>query len=243
MKEIYIDSLIIKVDDEDCDFLTDTYDITLNEHGYPMCKLKKKYKKMGFYSGILLHKLLVHPEKTGRSINVDHIDGDKLNNQKNNLRVCSHKENMRNRKPHETYANKETYSVYKGVTWHKRLNCWSVSIATDKSKWKHLGYFRDELSAAQCYNYHAKLFHGEYAKLNDLPVHTEDNWKENQIVKKKTSKYFGVSKVGNKWIVQIHHNKKNHNLGSFDNEIEAALVYNQKALELRGEKAKLNILN
>lgn len=46
----------------------------------------------------------------------------------------------------------------------------------------------------------------------------------------------------NKWISKFQINNKVYNLGYFDLEIEAAKIYNQKAKELLGDKAKLNIL-
>jgi hypothetical protein len=65
--------------------------------------------------------------------------------------------------------------------------------------------------------------------------------------KNKTSKYIGVSlsvpKRGRtKWLAQINTNSKGYNLGRFETEEEAAEVYNNKALELFGEFANLNII-
>ena len=60
--------------------------------------------------------------------------------------------------------------------------------------------------------------------------------------KNSLSEYKGVSwdKKINKWIAQIKYQNKNIGLGSFDNEIEAALTYNTKATELFKEYAYLN---
>lgn len=57
-----------------------------------------------------------------------------------------------------------------------------------------------------------------------------------------SSQYKGVSwcKRTGKWLAQITYNYKNHNLGYFDNESEAAKVYDTKALELFGEFAYTN---
>ena len=58
----------------------------------------------------------------------------------------------------------------------------------------------------------------------------------------KSSIYKGVSwsSKKNKWLAQIKKNRKNHNLGLYETEAEAAIVYNQKAIELFGEFALLN---
>ncbi len=56
---------------------------------------------------------------------IDHIDGDGLNNQKYNLRICSHSENVRNSKKRN---NKKQTSIYKGVTWDKTRNRYRARI-------------------------------------------------------------------------------------------------------------------
>jgi hypothetical protein len=61
---------------------------------------------------------------------------------------------------------------------------------------------------------------------------------------KKNSKYKGVHQTASgKWQAQIWFNNKNHGLGSFDTEKEAALAYNKKASEIQGEFAYQNIIN
>ncbi len=57
-----------------------------------------------------------------------------------------------------------------------------------------------------------------------------------------TSTYKGLyfNKPANKWLVRIHHNGVSHHIGYFENEIEGAKAYNEKAIELFGEYACLN---
>jgi hypothetical protein len=57
-----------------------------------------------------------------------------------------------------------------------------------------------------------------------------------------SSKYKGVSKKGDRWTSNIKKNGKNYYLGLFDNELKAALAYNEKALELHKNYAVLNII-
>jgi hypothetical protein len=91
---------------------------------------------------------------------VDHIDGNGLNNQKNNLRLCSSAQNARNRRP-----TSKPYSKYKGVSWHKRNKKWEVRIAKS-GKSTYLGTFEDELEAALAYDRKAEELFGEFAYLN-----------------------------------------------------------------------------
>lgn len=243
MKEIKINEGIILVDDEDYDFLIHLYDLSILKDGYVYCKLKEKFKNMqtGLFTGITLHKLLKLPDKTGRSVNVDHKDGNKLNNQKENLRICTHAENMRNRKANKTYAKKETQSSYKGIWWDRDMGMWRVQIKLDYSP-IHIGCFTNEIAAANAYNYHAKKLHGEYSRLNEVPFMEKEEWKKFKAGNKMSSKYLGVSysKHENKWLAQICHNYNREVIGRFDLEIDAAKAYNKRAIELRGNKAKLN---
>jgi flagellar basal body rod protein FlgF len=61
--------------------------------------------------------------------------------------------------------------------------------------------------------------------------------------KKASSKYFGVSIKGNKWASVITCNGEKYYLGIFENQIDAAKAYNEKATELYGENANLNIFD
>lgn len=67
--------------------------------------------------------------------------------------------------------------------------------------------------------------------------------KHGRIKRYKTSKYKGVSKNKyGRFHVIIRCNKKNIFSGSFNTEIEAAIAYNKRAIELLGKHAILNII-
>ncbi len=57
------------------------------------------------------------------------------------------------------------------------------------------------------------------------------------------SKFRGVCKRNKKWEAKIRHMENHYRIGLFATEEEAALAYNKKALELKGVKAKLNIIH
>lgn len=234
MRLVNIEERIIKIDDEDYDYITECYNLKKSGK-YILCTQKSKFKRMGLFSG-QLQKVLMNPYKTGRFVNVDHKDGDEDNYQKDNLRVCTHGENMRNRKM------QGGSSEYKGVHWNVQRGAWQVYICLDK-KISHYGYFEDEIAAANCYNYQAMIKHGEFANLNDCPYMSRDDWLKNKYQKVKSSKYRGVSFVEGLWLAQIYHLSKNVRIGSFENELDACIAYNEKAIELKGDKAKLNIIH
>lgn len=92
---------------------------------------------------------------------VDHINGDTLDNRKINLRVCSLKQNSRNRNKQRALAS----SKYKGVSWHKIKRRWQARIICNRIC-IYLGYFISELDAAMAYDRAATRYFGEFAKLN-----------------------------------------------------------------------------
>lgn len=137
------------VDDEDYEFLMQ-WKWCYNA-GYALRGDAKNNTK------ILMHRVLM---STPEDMEVDHINQNKLDNTRINLRNVSISENQMNR---GKYANNT--SGFKGVSWHKRLNKWQVSIQAHK-KTIHLGYFTAIKEAALNYNMGAIKYHGEFAVLN-----------------------------------------------------------------------------
>ncbi len=91
---------------------------------------------------------------------VDHIDGNKMNNQLFNLRVATSSQNKCNRgKP------SNNTSGYKGVSWSKRYNKFVAVIGINHSK-KYLGIHATAEDAARAYDVAAIKLHGEFACLN-----------------------------------------------------------------------------
>ena len=94
------------------------------------------------------------------NMEVDHIDGNTFNNKKDNLRFVTVHQNSQNRK-----ARSDGSSGFKGVSWKANQNKWVVRIQTD-GKRIHIGYFTEKEEAARAYDEAAKLYFGEYARLN-----------------------------------------------------------------------------
>lgn len=94
---------------------------------------------------------------------VDHINGDTLDNRKENLRVCSPKDNSRNK---QKTKKKKTSSKYKGVCWHKGQKKWTCQIRVDGKLMTSTHSSEEE--AALEYNKKALEYFGEFACLNEV---------------------------------------------------------------------------
>lgn len=109
-------------------------------------------------SKIWMHRIV---NKTPRGMETDHINGNKLDNRRENLRSVTTGQNQRNS------PSRRGTSAYKGVSWNKANKKWIASI-TIKRKQIHLGAFTSETEAALCYNIAAEKFHGSFARLNQV---------------------------------------------------------------------------
>ena len=97
---------------------------------------------------------------------LDHRDGNGLNNQKSNLRLCTRSQNQQNQRKQK----RKTSSKYKGVHFYTSRKKWQayisfLNILGQKIK-KHLGYFMSEKDAARAYDEAARFYHKEFAALN-----------------------------------------------------------------------------
>ena len=92
---------------------------------------------------------------------IDHIDGDKENNEITNLRACTSCQNNYNRK-----IRSDNTSGVKGVSWYKPYNKWVCKIWVDK-KPIFLGYYED-LELAELVVHEARLhYHRDFANLTN----------------------------------------------------------------------------
>lgn len=109
---------------------------------------------------IFMHRIIA---KTPKGMDTDHIDKNRLNNSKSNLRICSKRENQGNRwKP-----KIKTTSKYKGVSFCKQDGIF-VAYGSENGKTKRLGGFEKEKDAAIAYNNWASKHFGKFAVLNPI---------------------------------------------------------------------------
>lgn len=149
--------LVAIVDDEDFEWL--------NQWKWSASKQGKrpettKYRairvvtKNGKQRPILMHRALLGAR---REDIVDHINGNPLDNRRENLRICTQQQNMFNGSAHVDGMTSE----FKGVCWDKDRRKWRVAF-----QGKYVGIFDNELVAAASYDEVALVHAGPYAKLN-----------------------------------------------------------------------------
>ncbi len=129
------------------------------------CVRNNRYWYVSYkYRQLLVHRIvysLYHELDIG-SLQVDHIDQNRLNNNPCNLRLATHQQQQCNKT-----SKKNSTSNYKGVSWHKPLSKWRASICVNKKR-MHIGYYLTEKEAALAYNKKAQELHGPFAFLNHV---------------------------------------------------------------------------
>lgn len=120
--------------------------------------------KYGWYAACIIHGSTVEMHRfiLGRpaGMEVDHVDRNGLNNTRNNLRLATHAENMRNR----CIARNNT-SGFKGVHWNRK-DSRRVAQMKFNGQYIYLSYYCNAIDAARAYDSKASELYGEFARLN-----------------------------------------------------------------------------
>lgn len=196
------------VDDVDYDWLA-KHKWTYDTKGYAM----RRSANVTIY----MHRVVLN---ASGPVMVDHVNGDGLDNQRENLRIVTAAQNNYNRHPEK----RPKTSSYKGVSLNRKSNRWQAHIKKGEQR-RYLGLYDSEQDAARAYNAAARHYFGEHAFVNDVP---DDNWTlHNLSVGSKTSDFRGVhySTEAKKWKAQVQVNKTKIFLGYFYFEIDAARSY------------------
>jgi len=155
-------SLYALIDAEDADLVNQCrwHPQKAQDAFYAQCSGPRSLLDGKQYS-VLMHRFILGLSR--HDPDVDHINGDGLDNRKENLRLCSDSQNQANRRRALSSAS----SSFRGVTWNKSSMKWQAGIKV-KQKSIHLGLFDSEERAAFAYNQAATAWFGEFAVLNEM---------------------------------------------------------------------------
>lgn len=146
--------MIAKVDDEDYEWLS-KFSWYAHKERNKYYAVRKSKRSGGKQKMIYMHREIL---RSSVSMKCDHIDGDGLNNQKENLRVCTNQQNLMNRGPQQNNT-----TGYKGVS--KTGARYYASINTNGSN-IYLGSYEKPEDAAKAYDKKAKELFGDFAYQN-----------------------------------------------------------------------------
>ena len=140
-------------DDEDHEFLAQwrwRFE-PRRESGYA-CRTERR-------TTIYMHQLVA--ERHGLNVcerEIDHKDGNGLNNQRTNLRAATRSQNNANQR-----LSRRNRSGHKGVYWSRAARKWAAQLGR-----KYLGLFESSVDAAIAYNRAARARFGDFAHLNSV---------------------------------------------------------------------------
>jgi len=147
--------LDVLIDAEDFDRVTALKWHPITKDG--LTYIKRTTWRKGRFKALFLHNFVFGNLANAHIL--DHRDGNTLNNQKSNLRVCTASQNAMNRK-----LRSDNKTAYKGVTIRKETGRFRVSISVDKRR-INLGTFDTAEAAYAVYCEAAVKYHGEFARL------------------------------------------------------------------------------
>ncbi len=206
--------LLVTVDEDIYEDIK-SFSCSLNKGGYPMIQ------------GKLLSRIIMKPKDP--SIFIDHINRNKLDNRKINLRPSDASKNSRNATKRDN-----TSSKYVGVSMNSETKMWSAGITFERKR-THIGSFDDEITAARAHDIYVIKEHPD----DHYPLNfqwTDDEIKKYEIIfadtldkiknnKNKTkNKYRGVCGCFKHWEPQIHSGGSTISLGIYKQDDVAARV-------------------
>jgi hypothetical protein len=159
VKEIFLScELVALIDDENFEEFS-RFKWHINAQGYAVRNAPNP-RKPGRLTPVRMHREIMGLE-IGDPRLIDHIDGNRLNNQRINLRLCNKAQNGQNRG-----RNKNNTSGYKGVTWDGFAGRWLAQIFIQGKK-KNLGRFDFPEEAHAAYCRAALIHHGEFVNFGE----------------------------------------------------------------------------
>lgn len=140
------------IDDEDFELVDGHVWYTVTK-GYVASKINGRTTR--------LHRLILglFPDD---KLQADHINHNKLDNRKSNLRACTNAQNCANR-----LRRRDNVSGYKGVRWNVPAKKWQARIQCEGRSY-HLGIFDKIEDAVMAYNTKAQELFGEFAYIDNV---------------------------------------------------------------------------
>jgi len=215
---------LINPDDYD---LVSQYSWHQNKKGYANTSINNKTFGM--------HRLLMGSPK---GLVIDHINHIKLDNRRENLRILTNERNSKHQK-----KKKGSITKYKGVTYDKKRNKYSVFIRHDDQR-KYIGSFDTELEAAEYYDLF--IIHHKMDEINlNFPEKRQEYLQKEYInkIQETKNKYYGVTKDrkdNDRFVAKIQHNKNNIHILSSKDQIECAKAYDNYVVKNNILSKKLN---
>jgi HNH endonuclease len=118
----------------------------LNAYGYAV----RGEKRQGKFTQLFLHRVILNAPP---GMEVDHVNGDQLDNRRCNLRLVTHAQNQQNRK-----QQRNNSSGFRGISWYPRYRKWQVLIWDNRHR-IHLGYFTKLEDAVATYDAASRKYH------------------------------------------------------------------------------------
>lgn len=125
-------------------------------NGYATRTTSRPNRTTQYMHRVILERMLGRPLKEGEE--VDHINLNRFDNRRANLRIASRGDNQHNKPRYQT--NK---SGYKGVSFDAKKKKWQAAI-TVKTQKVWLGYFDTPEEAHEAYRAAAKELHGDFSR-------------------------------------------------------------------------------
>jgi hypothetical protein len=152
--EIQLEKGTILVDDDDWEYLNE-FSWYISHTGYSYTGIWMKFKQTT--KQVKMERFIMRVPK---GFIIDHINGNRCDNRKENLRLVTKQENNINR-----CKRSGCPTTYKGLTWIAKERRWKVRVKLDGKEY-YVGRFVNEIDAAHAYDFKALELFGEIARLN-----------------------------------------------------------------------------
>lgn len=145
----------------------------VKEFKWYVCIDKRGYASVCTARNTPLYRYLLGSPKGAE---IDHIDHDRLNNRRSNLRLCTHQQNQINQP-----LQKNNTSGVSGVSYYPAREKFRARIKICQHD-IHLGYYETFEEAVMARNVGMECMFGEYGIYNDVPPAPE--WIRNKVIEK-----------------------------------------------------------